>query len=154
MSKRIRPWGTREESSVNFEHCEMLTQQSQADATDINQIMEKWLTTGTPPTHTNSMAASYGDFADIGGYQDMLNKMKDADRRFLELPAATRARMGNDPAVLLDFIGNPENLEEAQALGILPKPKEEVKPPDTINPEKEPPQSESPRDSGGENPPK
>lgn len=161
MTKRIRPWGTREASSINFEHCPILTQQSQTESTDINIIMERWTQHGVVPTHVNSMAASYGDFAGIGGYQEMLNRMKEADRRFLELPSKVRARMGNDPAVLLDFIGNPENLEEAQELGILPSPEPELKPPiSNLNqptPEpgaNAPTPANAPRDAGGENPPK
>jgi len=95
------------------------TQQHFKDETDINNILRQFNITGQLPT--KSMSPRYGDFTGIGDYHDALNKVIAAEDEFMTLPAQLRARFDNDPQELIEFLNNPENLDEAQKLGLVKK---------------------------------
>lgn len=99
------------------------TKQSFLKETDVNTIMGRWRTTG----HIDHLAKSpprYGDFSSATDYLTAVNKVKAAEVAFGELPAEIRQRMDNDPGVLLDFLSDSENQEEAVALGLVDAPPE------------------------------
>lgn len=98
------------------------TKQASKDECDINQIMKRYAKTGQLPPGMGT--GRYGDFST---YEDFLSAqivVKTAEIQFNSLPAQVRQRFNNDPANLLEFVGNPDNLEEARKLGLL---KEEIK---------------------------
>lgn len=103
------------------------TQQSQKAQCDVNLIVAQFMKTGQI-THLNQRTPNYGDFSSGTTYQEALDQVSLAQDAFDELPAAIRNRMNNDPAELLDFLANPENTEEAQEMGLLPKPSAEMPP--------------------------
>ena len=46
----------------------------------------------------------------------------------MEIPAIIRKRFDNDPYQFLEFMENPENIEEARQLGLAPMPEEPEEP--------------------------
>lgn len=97
---------------------ESRTQQSFKEECDVNVIMRKYEKTGLI-THVSKVQGQYGDFSSIGDYQEALDKLSVAQDAFLDMPAKLRARFGNDPGQLIEFINNKENYEEAVKLGLI-----------------------------------
>jgi len=102
---------------------------------DINNIMQKYRVTGF--LESKASEANYGDFSNATDFHDMKNRIIDAENDFAELPAYLRTRFNNDPGQLLSFLDDPDNLSEAQELGLCPKPIPE--PPATPTPPVEAP---------------
>lgn len=105
-------------------------QQFARDA-DINQILARFATTGellTPVSVGKRTPAvpMFADYADAPSYQEALDLVIESEAMFDELPSSLRKRFGNDPAQLLAFIDNPENYDDAVALGLLPAAPEPV----------------------------
>lgn len=100
---------------------ESLTQQSDLKDSDINIIMAKYVQTGQLPK-INSERPEGGDYTQVGDYREMLDKLKETKAQFDALPAHIRKRFGNDPANMLEFVGNADNKEEAAKLGLLKEP--------------------------------
>jgi hypothetical protein len=96
---------------------ESLTVQSQKDESDINNIIRRFGLTGEMPT--NPVMPQYGDFTGIKDYQSALNQIIKAKEDFMTLPPEIRKRFNHDPQILLDFISDPQNQEEAVKLGLL-----------------------------------
>lgn len=101
---------------MNYE--KSLTQQCFAEASDINVIMKRWLSGGPPPVSDASKAV-FKDVSHGMDYQSMMNTVVDVQQRFDELPAELRAKFKNNPSMLLDFVHDPANEEEAIQLGLI-----------------------------------
>jgi phage internal scaffolding protein len=95
------------------------TQQHFKDETDINNILRMFNITGQLPK--KAITPQYGDFTGISDYHGALNAVIAAEDQFMTLPATLRARFDNDPQELIEFLNNPENLQEAQKLGLVNK---------------------------------
>lgn len=102
------------------------THQSFRDSCDVNNIVRKYSTTGVFPEATGN--PHYGDFMDMPSYRDSLDLVIRAEDQFMSLPAKVRARFMNDPGQLLEFVSNPENLEEMYVLGLAERPVPDVSP--------------------------
>lgn len=76
-----------------------LVQQQFAQEVDINEIVHRFGITGATPF--GGAQGVYGDFTGITDYESALAKIKDADARFMKLPAEVRDRFANDPAMLI-----------------------------------------------------
>jgi len=87
---------------------------------DINNVMKKYRVTGF--LESNAHEAQYGDFTNATDFHDMKNRIIEAEMEFSKLPAHLRTRFNNDPGQLLSFLDDPQNLSEAQELGLCPKP--------------------------------
>lgn len=105
------------DDSAYVETMPSLTVQSQAEEADINVLMMRYGITGKMPE--NPRVPTYGDFTGISNYQDALNAVMAADNDFMALPADVRARFQNDPQMLLEFVSNDANIEEARKLGLM-----------------------------------
>lgn len=119
-----------------------LAQQEFAEESDINYIAERYGLTGEMPQVLD--LPRYGDFTGIFDFQTAQNAVRDALNQFMTLPAKIRSRFDNSPQKLLAFLEDPENLEEARFLGLVPKP--ENTPQDTPQPPKGEPE---PKGKGG-----
>lgn len=100
-------------------------QQHFRDASDINQVMSRYLKTGVLSTGAPSMGAAqamYGDFTDIGDYMACQNRIIAAQTGFDRLPSRVRARFRNQPMELVAFFSNPDNHDEAVELGLIEPP--------------------------------
>lgn len=102
---------------------ESMTEQSHRQEVNINTIVAR-ARKGILPRGTGVMP-NYGDFSSGMDYHEAQNKIVDAKRDFMRMPADIRKRFGNDPANMIDFLGNPDNREEAEELGLI-APKVEV----------------------------
>jgi phage internal scaffolding protein len=123
------------------------TQQHFKDQCNINTIMKKYIKTGMLPVFKNATSAGvYGDFSNIGTFQECQNRIIELEHKFMQIPSEIRKRFDNDPQKMLDFIADPKNEEEAIKLKLLDKKplpklteaeikaineKEAIKPPET-----------------------
>ena len=119
-----------------------LTQQHFRDECDVNRIMKQWIATGTIE-HIARTEGVYGDFTNVGDYQDAQNRIVEAKINFLALPLPIRKRMNHDPEKLIAFLSDEDNHDEAVELGILAPPAEahpdQVEPDSGGNPDPAPP---------------
>lgn len=97
-----------------------MAQQHFKDECDVNNILRKYELTGLI-THVANGTPSYGDFSSVLEFQQAQNILIEAQDAFEALPASLRKRFDNDPAVMLEFIENPDNREEAENLGLVAK---------------------------------
>lgn len=106
------------------------TKQEFKEESDINVIMKRYIEFGTTPEfNPNGM---YGDFSDVGDLLEMQQRVQSAHDAFAALPAKIRDRFGNDPAMLLRFVSDAGNRDEAVKLGLVvapPEVKQEPAPP-------------------------
>ncbi len=107
-------------------HCEdaSLAQQHFKEECDINTILQKFNITGLLPEQP--LSPRYGDFTGIGDYHTAMNRVIAVQDEFEALPAQIRARFGNDPTQLIEFLDNSENRPEAEELGLVEKAAAEV----------------------------
>lgn len=96
------------------------TKQSQEPATNINNIVAKYMKTGQL-THISETLGQYRDVSGLPDLHEAMNLVAAAQSSFNELPAAIRKRVGHDVANFLPFIDDPANLEECVELGLLPE---------------------------------
>lgn len=94
-----------------------LTKQSSRDECNINLIMAKYAKTGVLE-HLNEHKGDYGDFADAGTFLESQIIIQEASEMFQSIPSEIRKEFDNDPAKFLDFVQNPENLEEMVEMGL------------------------------------
>lgn len=104
-----------------------LTQQQFKDESNINVLFGRYLETGEIP-QVEGMA--FGDFTGIYDFQTAMNAVRTAEESFQQLPARIKNRFDNNPQRLVEFLGDPENREEAEFLKIV-KPRTDDTPPET-----------------------
>lgn len=97
-----------------------MTKQSFADEVDINKILARFDKTGMI-SHLNQGQPFYGDVSEIADYQTALNVVHQAETLFGQMSAEIRERFGNDPALMIKFLDDPQNLQEAIDLGMVVK---------------------------------
>jgi len=108
-------------ATINNE--DSMTQQDDAHETDINVIMKKYGGQGgNYPTVVGTPLS--GDFTQVGGYREMVERIKAADDAFQEIPAKMRERFNNDPEKFMEFIRDKDNLPEMRKLGLALPEKE------------------------------
>lgn len=93
------------------------TKQEFADECDINKILERY----TPEALEERLAAAegvYRDFSEDLTYEEARQLVSDCDDAFMSLPAKVRERFLNNPQMLIDFLDDPTNDEEAIKLGL------------------------------------
>lgn len=98
------------------------TQENFKDECDINLILKKYQATGVLPSNSKAALAHYGDFSKVPSYQDALNRVMEASDMFSQLPATLRFKFENDPGLLLNFLSDPKNREQAVELGLVDAP--------------------------------
>lgn len=99
---------------------ESRVEQSHRAKCNINTIIKKAMKTGIVPVSTRQ--PTYGDFAGVVDYHDAQNKILKAQEDFMALPSAVRKRFRNEPGLLIDFLSDEDNRQEAIELGLIPAP--------------------------------
>lgn len=99
-----------------------LTKQSFAEECDINVIMKRMAATGVDPFFDNRARGQFSDASSVVEFADAMNIVIKAEYEFSQLPAAIRDRFGNDPALLLKWLDDGVNFDEAVELGIIDAP--------------------------------
>lgn len=110
------------ETGVDMTGVADMAQQQFKDEADINTIVKRFGLTGELPENVRLPVS--GDFTGIGDFQSAMNAVRAAEESFMQVPAHIRARFGNDPAALIDFLGDDKNRDEALKLGLLRPPPE------------------------------
>lgn len=111
-----------------------LTQQQFADEADINKLVKRYEVTGMyyPPDVIVSRKPQYGDFTGVKSAFDAYLAaeafLDDAHAQFDELPSNVRSRFDNDPSVMLEFLEDPSNYDEAKRLGLIEEIQDVVQP--------------------------
>lgn len=95
----------------------LMTKQSMAMESDINQIVARHVAHGTPFFQSGN--ATYGDFSGALDYHGSLNAVLRAQSEFERLPAAIREHCRNDPGEFLDLVYDPARREELVKLGLV-----------------------------------
>lgn len=125
---------------------ESYVQQQFKDDCDIHTIIDRF-TRGLPYRHMVDQP-QFGDFSNVQDFQEAQNLIARTTELFESLPSDLRARFSNNPSEFLEFVNNPDNIEEAVGLGILQKAPEPIKTPSA---DAKPPASpEVPPDSSGD----
>jgi len=113
----VRPNGTKRVATPKSEE-PSLTQQQFAKDCDVNNIIAKYKKTGSVTHVRNRTEGVYANLVDIPDYAEALQQIIHANETFGELPAQTRARFANDPQLLIEFLKDPKNDEQAIELGL------------------------------------
>lgn len=103
-----------------------MTEKGHEGATNINKIMARAMKTGLMKRRTDQ--PKYGDFTGAADYQTSLERVREAKKDFMLLPADVRKRFENNPGLMIEFLGNEENIEEALELGLINAPPEDPQP--------------------------
>lgn len=95
------------------------TQQHFKNDVNINQIIKKAMKSrGLPPAINPGY---YGDFTSYTDYQNALDRIQNANDRFMEIPAEIRKRFDNNPGRFAAFLMDENNRTEAENLGLIVK---------------------------------
>lgn len=105
---------------------EDMARQEFKDECDINRIMKRAAKTGLLPV--SPVSPKFGDFSEVGDFQAAQNGVLAAREEFGRLPSDVRKRFANNPALLVEFLADKANREEAIKLGLVEKPKPEPGP--------------------------
>jgi len=114
-----------------------VTRQSFKQECDINHIMKKYQKTGLVD-HVTRFQGNYDDLTGSPDYHEAMNKIITANDAFSTLPSSVRTRFHNNPAEFLDFVSNPDNMPEMEAMGLIPPsptepvPVEDAPPPEPV----------------------
>lgn len=103
---------------------ESRAKQSMKDECDINGIVERYARSGLV-THLAKGQPRYLDVSEMTDYRAALDQVERVGEFFAGLPAKLRSRFHNDPAAFLDFMSDPENVEEIRDLGLDEAPVQE-----------------------------
>jgi len=99
------------------------TKQSFRQESDVNTIVARAMKGGAlcdSSSVNGGRVPLFGDFSNGADFLSVQNRIASCNQLFSRLSASVRARFGNSPAALLDFISDEANASEAQKLGLLP----------------------------------
>lgn len=94
-------------------------QQGFAEETKLPNIVRKF--SNGAPILTNGKEPMYMDISEIPEYHIALSQVMETNQKFAKLPSKIRAEFQNSPSKFVEFCSNPENLERAEELGIVPE---------------------------------
>lgn len=114
-----RPNGKRGVRTVSQEPT--LTQQQFKDDCEVNIIMKRLLKTGQMPRFQTKTGV-YADLTELPDYQQACQTVAKATQAFGELPSELRNKFKNNPELLIEFLDDKKNDDEAIKLGLRQKP--------------------------------
>uniref|UniRef100_A0AAU8B1F6 Internal scaffolding protein n=1 Tax=Dulem virus 141 TaxID=3145618 RepID=A0AAU8B1F6_9VIRU len=100
------------------------TRQEFAQDADINFLISRYNETGAFYDALSLRGKEprlplFEDFSDLPDFGDAQQFISDSRERFMALPAKIREKFDNDPALLLAWISDPANKDEAVKLGLI-----------------------------------
>lgn len=103
------------------------TQQSFVTECDINTIISKYRRTGLLGDLIKRNP-QYGDFSEVGTYQEAYNTVLKAEEQFSALPSNLREKFNNKPEEFLKYVHDPKNADELVEMGLATRrePSEEA----------------------------
>lgn len=112
-------------NGIAFPVEERMTSDEFAEESDINVIMARFGKTGVLPENF-AMPAS-GDFTGLSDFKTAMDMVVAAQQEFLKVPAEIRKRFANDPQLLMEFLEDGSNRDEAVKLGLVQAPPEKTR---------------------------
>jgi len=97
-----------------------ITQESFAQDADINVLVRRFGIEKIQELHPID-PDRFGDFSGAPDLRTALEVMREAEDRFMSLPARLRARFDNSAAELWEFLQDDSNRPEAEFLGLVEK---------------------------------
>lgn len=110
-------YGEKLRVALSFPENSRWTKQSFKDECDINNVMNRYLSTGEMPV-INQQAPQYLDVTGLD-YQNAMEFVAGAQSLFNELPSLVRNKFANDPRLFLDFVSDEKNRPEMAEMGLL-----------------------------------
>ena len=96
---------------------ETLTHQEFAEESDINTIIDRF-GIGENPIEPMQWKTNVDLMNAPDNYMGVMNQLVEARDQFMSLPAKVRSQFDNDPALFMDFVSDPSNIEEMVRLGL------------------------------------
>lgn len=93
------------------------TKQANKAETDINLMVARYKKTGMF-TNINPKEPKYGDFSEAVSLEDAFNRVQQATKEFMALPAQVRAMAQNDPVTLLEMLADEGAVQALKAAGL------------------------------------
>lgn len=111
-------YDAREVSKKSALHCYLDSRavQDAADEADINTIVRKFGVTGKIPVLP--IQPQYGDFNTVASFHEAMNLIAETNELFDSQPATIRDKFANNPQNMIDFLENPDNIDESIQLGL------------------------------------
>ena len=110
---------------VSFKGTKTRTKSEFADEANINNIVKRCMNGAAMPT--GSRTPLFGDFSEVADFTSAQTLIAQANAEFEQLPSDVREKFGNNVSDLMDFLDDENNIDEAIALGLAPKPESEPK---------------------------
>lgn len=86
------------------------TKQSMSENLDVNNIIKRYKKTGILQRATD-FEGIYGDFTTYD-LREAIEKVRDAEKLFMEVPSKIRNQFENNAAAFIDFATNPANRQQ------------------------------------------
>lgn len=117
----------RKRVSMDFSNEKQLTEQSHKAEVDINNIIRKNAGNAELIAKTAALTKFVYDDVTTNNFEEMMNQMINARDTFASVPSHIRKQFGNDPAVFMDFVYNPDNKDKLVEMGLAnpPEPAQE-----------------------------
>lgn len=112
----IVPQRYRRRSRYNSDQ-ESLTEQCHKDKCRIQNILARHVATGVLD-HVNQTRGLWEDMTLAPDFTEAQNIVASAMSMFENVPSHIRDAMNNDPATYMEFMQNPENIEEIEEFGL------------------------------------
>lgn len=113
------------DTALSFKGTKTRTKSEFADEANINNIVKRCMNGATLPA--GNRTPLFGDFTEVADFSSAQILIADAQSQFELLPSDIREKFGNNVSDLMDFLDDENNLDEAIALGLAPKPESEPK---------------------------
>ena len=113
-----------------------MTKQSLAEELDVNRIIKRYQDTGHLQK-ASEFEGLYGEFGSLD-LREAIEKVEKANELFMEVPSKIRAQFENDAGAWIDFVTNPDNIEQVRAWGMAPEPEPAPEPAPEPTPEPQP----------------
>lgn len=111
---------------ISFKGTKTRTKSEFADEANINNIVKRCMNGAALPV--GGRTPLFGDFTEVADFTSAQTLIAQASAEFEQLPSDIREKFGNDVSALMDFLDDENNLDEAIALGLAPKPESEPEP--------------------------
>lgn len=96
-----------------------LTEQSHKRSCDINFLVSRYKQTGVLGDPSQYLEQHFGDFTEIGDYQEQQNAMARARQSFEGLPSSVRDAFANNPGKFIDALFDPAQRKKLEVLGLV-----------------------------------
>jgi len=101
-------------------------QQQFRDSTHISEVIRRYGMDALPAPAPRQPGVTLDQSMLSDGYHDALLIVQQADAAFNQLPAKIRERFKHNPQLLLQFLNDPKNRDEAVSLGLIDVPDETI----------------------------